>query len=51
MIEQAGGIQALELNNVVRYILHSLLYSKRLVDRDRDLYLTTKFLTPDSLWP
>ncbi|KAH7184813.1 uncharacterized protein B0J16DRAFT_414254 [Fusarium flagelliforme] len=51
IIEHAGGIEALELNSVVRYILCSLLYGKGLVDRDRDLYLTTKSLTPDSIWP
>jgi hypothetical protein len=51
MIDAAGGIEALELNNVVRYILCSLLYGKRLVDRNRELFLMTESLTPDSIWP
>lgn len=51
MIETAGGIKALELNSVVRYILCGLLYGKRLVDRDLGLLHTAKFLTPESIWP
>ncbi|OBS24715.1 hypothetical protein FPOA_05255 [Fusarium poae] len=51
MIDAAGGIEALELNDVVRYILCSLLYGKRLVDRNRELFVMTESLTPDSIWP
>ncbi|KAF4964767.1 hypothetical protein FSARC_7366 [Fusarium sarcochroum] len=49
MIEAAGGFEALGLNDLVCYILYSLLYGKRLPDWDMDLYLTTSLLTPDSI--
>lgn len=49
MIEASGGIGNLELNGVVRYSLWSLVYSKRLIDWDTDLYLKTSVLTPDSI--
>ncbi|KAF4987533.1 hypothetical protein FGRMN_10318 [Fusarium graminum] len=49
MIEAAGGIDTLGLNEVVRYSLCALLYGKRLLDWDPDLYLTTSVLTPDSI--
>ncbi|KAF5669995.1 hypothetical protein FHETE_4678 [Fusarium heterosporum] len=49
MIEAAGGIDKLGLNEVVRYSLCALLYGKRLLDWDPDLYLTTSVLTPDSI--
>ncbi|WZH45440.1 uncharacterized protein QYS62_006499 [Fusarium acuminatum] len=49
MIEASGGIANLELNEVVRYSLWSLVYSKRLIDWDTDLYLQTSVLTPDAI--
>lgn len=49
MIEASGGIANLELNEVVRYSLWSLVYSKRLIDWDTDLYLHTSVLTPNSI--
>ncbi|KAM0345069.1 hypothetical protein ACHAPU_006955 [Fusarium lateritium] len=49
IIQAAGGIEKLGLNEVVRYSLCALLYGKRLLDWDSDLYLTTSVLTPDSI--
>lgn len=49
IIEASGGISSLDLNEVVRYSLWSLVYSKRLIDWDADLYLKTSVLTPDAI--
>ncbi|KAF5632529.1 hypothetical protein F25303_9396 [Fusarium sp. NRRL 25303] len=51
MVEDAGGLERLGLNHLVRYVLYNLMFGKRLSEWDVDLQLASTFMTPDSILP
>ncbi|KAF5636103.1 Aflatoxin B1 aldehyde reductase member 3 [Fusarium sp. NRRL 52700] len=51
MIEEAGGLDILGLNHLVRYVLYNLMFGKRLSEWDIDLHLASTLMTPDSILP
>lgn len=46
IIQAAGGIQNLELTDLVQYILYSCIYGKGLVDMDPDIAASIMSLKP-----
>ncbi|KAF4498341.1 hypothetical protein FAGAP_5492 [Fusarium agapanthi] len=51
MIEEAGELELLGLNHLVRYVLYNLMFGKRLSEWDIDLHLASTLMTPDSILP
>ncbi|KAI1055287.1 hypothetical protein LB505_009493 [Fusarium chuoi] len=51
MVEDAGGLERLGLNHLVRYVLYNLMFGKRLSEWDMDLQLASTLMTPDSILP
>ncbi|KAI1016417.1 hypothetical protein LB503_010367 [Fusarium chuoi] len=51
MVEDAGGLERLGLNHLVRYVLYNLMFGKRLLEWDMDLQLASTLMTPDSILP
>ncbi|KAI0827813.1 hypothetical protein F5Y06DRAFT_283585 [Hypoxylon sp. FL0890] len=49
IIQMAGGFQALGLSEFIRYILHSCIYGKRLLDRQPVLPCSDVFMRPGSI--
>ncbi|KAF4342164.1 hypothetical protein FBEOM_3897 [Fusarium beomiforme] len=51
MIEDAGGLESLGLNHLIRYVLYNLMFGKRLSEWDFDLQLASTLLPRDSILP